>query len=100
MPSTPVGPQIWPYTEASDLAAGAEETAPPIGLDPHDGAPAARARRAFPVIDIVEPLERTDVAEDVSVLLVRQRRSAVLDGVLQGFDYCPVQPADLLRSQG
>src|SRR5947209_17174829 len=54
---------------------------------------------ALPVVDLVEGLELAHLAEQVAVLLVGQRRAAVLDGVLQGLDHGPVQATDLLGGQ-
>src|SRR5881275_2470749 len=83
----------------SDLALRTEERAPSVGLDPHDRAAAAAAGLALAVVDLVQRLSVTDLAEQVPVLLVGQRRAPVLDGVLEGLDHRPIQAADLLGGQ-
>src|SRR4029079_16556027 len=93
---TPISPR---RTEGSDLALLAEEGRAPVDLDAHDLAPAAPAGKAFPVVDLVLRLEVAQRTEEVAVLLVRQRGTAVLDRILEGLDHRPVEPAHFLGGE-
>src|SRR5438270_3942057 len=88
-----------PRRGPSDLALRTEKTGPAVGLDPHDRAAATAAGLTLPVVDLVQGLEVPDLAEEVAVLLIGQRRTPVLDGLLQGLDHRPVETAHFLGRQ-
>ena len=70
-----------------------------LELDPDDRRPAPAAGLALAVVDLVLRLVVARPADEVDVLLVRQRRAPVLDGLVQHLDQRPVQPPDLLGRQ-
>src|SRR5713101_4432698 len=77
-----------------NLTLGAEERRAVVDLYPYDGAAAPAARLPFAVVHLVLELELPDLPEQVAVLLVGERRAAVLHRVLQRLDQGPVEPAD------
>src|SRR5438046_1856577 len=83
----------------SDLALGAEERGAALPLDADDRAPAAPARLTFVVVHLMVVLEAADHAEEVTVLLVGERRTAMLDGLVQRLDDRPLEAPHLLRGE-
>src|SRR6478609_9588325 len=84
---------------ASDLAVRAEERRPAGVLLAHDGAAAAQAGLAVAGVHLVVLLVPALLAEQVHVLLVGERRPAVLDAVLEHLDHGAVQAPHLLGAQ-
>src|SRR5205823_14735893 len=83
----------------SDLAARAVVRRAAAPLDLFDDVPAPAARLAVAPVDLVLGLVLPDVAVEIAVLLVGQRRAAHLDRLLQDLAHGAVQPTDLLRRQ-
>src|SRR5579859_4861766 len=85
--------------QRSDLALRTQEGRTAVDLRPDDRAAAAAAGLAFAVVHVVPALEVADLAEQVAILLIGQRRATVLDRILQRLDHGPVKTADLLGGQ-
>src|SRR5436190_8944058 len=66
---------------------------------PHDEVTAPWARPALARVDVVELLELAGPAEEVDILLVGERRAAVLHRFLERLHHRPVQPAHFLRGE-
>ncbi len=80
----------------SDLTCLAEERRTVREAGPVHDATTARAGLAFAVVHLVVMLVLARAAEEVDVLLVGERRTAVLHRVLQRLEDGAVQPPDLL----
>ena len=83
----------------SDLTRRAEEGGTARHALAHDDVTTARARLAFPRVDVVELLVLAGTSEEVDVLLVGERRAPVLHRVLQRLHHRPVEAAHLLRRE-
>src|SRR5215510_11047937 len=89
-----------PWSRArSNLAGLTEERGPAADTLADDRLAAATARLAFPGVDLVVQLVFPRLAVEVDVLLVGERRPAVLHRLLERLDHRPVEPTDLLGRQ-